>query len=79
MSCPFERDRPPARATTEHWMQYGDPVSPPAPSGNMPPLHPPEFHAWPLDRRNAWWCEFNQGLVAIDKVAGPVTEGSDSG
>jgi hypothetical protein len=25
--------------------------------------YPPEFHAWPLDRRNAWWCEFNQGLV----------------
>jgi hypothetical protein len=41
--------------------------------------YPPEFHAWPLDRRNAWWCEFNQGLVAIDKVAAPVTEGGDGG
>ena len=41
--------------------------------------YPPEFHAWPLDRRNACWCEFNQGLVAIDKVAAPVTEGGDDG
>lgn len=39
----------------------------------------PEFRARPLDRRNAWWCEFNQGLVVIDKVAAPVTEGGDGG
>ena len=39
MSRPFERDRPPARATTEHWMRYGDPISPPAPSGNRDSGH----------------------------------------
>ena len=25
--------------------------------------YPKGFHAWPLDRRNAWYCGFNFGLV----------------
>jgi hypothetical protein len=31
--------------------------------------YPLGLHAWPLDRRNAWWCGFNRGRVAIGKVA----------
>lgn len=23
--------------------------------------YPAGFHAWPLDRRNAWWCGWNNG------------------
>jgi hypothetical protein len=30
--------------------------------------YPLGFHTWPLDRRNAWFCGFDRGFVAIDKV-----------
>jgi hypothetical protein len=31
--------------------------------------YPLGFHTWPLAQRNAWWCGFSRGLVAIDKAA----------
>jgi hypothetical protein len=30
--------------------------------------YPIAFHGWPLNRRNAWWCGFNKGLVAHSKL-----------
>ncbi len=30
--------------------------------------YPRGFHAWALDRRNAWFRGFNRGRVAIDKA-----------
>ena len=30
--------------------------------------YPSGFHAWPLASRNAWFCGFNRGRIAIDKV-----------
>jgi hypothetical protein len=68
MSRPDEHDRPPASATTEHWMQYGDPISPPVSSGNMPPLHPatPSYRMMDVD-------EF-EGLVASIKASGLIDQ-----
>jgi hypothetical protein len=31
--------------------------------------YPAGFHSWPLDRRNAWWCGWNQGRLAVKKAA----------
>ena len=31
--------------------------------------YPLGFHTWPLVLRNAWFCGFNRGFVAIDKTA----------
>lgn len=36
--------------------------------------YPLGLHAWLLDRRNAWWCGFNRGRVAIGKVAAHVED-----
>lgn len=33
------------------------------PPAGMPGGYPPGFHAWPLDRRNAWFCGFNAAYV----------------
>ena len=38
--------------------------------------YPSGFHGWPLVRRNAWFCGFNSGRVAIDKAAAHA-EGDD--
>ena len=32
--------------------------------------YPSGFHRWPLAQRNAWYCGFNSGRVAIDALAG---------
>ena len=37
--------------------------------------YPHGLHAWPLARRNAWWCGFNRGRIAIGKVAAHVDDG----
>ena len=37
--------------------------------------YPLGLHAWPLPRRNAWWCGFSRGRVAISKVVA----GDDNG
>lgn len=39
--------------------------------------YPPGFHTWPLDRRNAWWCGFNSGLVAHSKLIDGMGGGDD--
>ena len=31
--------------------------------------YPEGFHSWLLDRRNAWWCGWNQGRQARGKLA----------
>jgi hypothetical protein len=33
--------------------------------------YPAGFHGWPLERRNAWFCGFNSGRVAVSKAAAP--------
>jgi len=37
--------------------------------------YPAGFHRWSLDRRNAWFAGFNQGMIAAEKE---VADGASS-
>ena len=37
--------------------------------------YPKGFHRWSLERRNAWWCGWNQGRVSVAKAAESNSDG----
>jgi hypothetical protein len=37
--------------------------------------YPVGFHAWPLERRNAWYCGFNYGLLERQRALMELVDG----
>jgi hypothetical protein len=37
--------------------------------------YPRDFHAWPIERRNVWWCGFNFGLGERQRALMEVADG----